>query len=203
MECSACHGAEPDGFAVPAARCGPCHASELETWQAGKHGVRTALALPPMQPSAARLPMHAAASGRELTCSACHAAHTDDRELAARSACLGCHSDDHSLAYASSRHAELFEAERRGAAPAGSGVSCATCHLPEQSGEDGHSTTQHNQNDNLRPNEKMIRSVCNRCHGLAFSIDALADAALVRSNFNRAPAAHVVSLDMAARRAEP
>jgi formate-dependent nitrite reductase cytochrome c552 subunit len=147
--------------------------------------------------------MHAAASGRELTCSACHAAHGDDDRGAASRACLGCHADEHSLAYTRSRHAELFEAERSGAGPAGSGVSCATCHMPEQSSEDGERITQHNQNDNLRPNEKMIRSVCNRCHGLGFSIDALADDALVRSNFNRAPTVHVMSIEMAARRAEP
>lgn len=203
-ECSACHAGDTDRFGpVPPARCGSCHASELETWQAGKHGVRTALDLPPMQPGAARLPMLDAASGRELTCNACHASHADDGEHAAYRACLGCHSDTHSLAYASSRHAESFEAERRGAGPPGSGVSCATCHLPEQSSDDGQRITQHNQNDNLRPNEKMIRTVCNRCHGLGFSIDALADAALVRSNFNRAPTVHVVSLEMAARRAEP
>ena len=33
---------------------------------------------------------------------------------------------------------------------------------------------QHNQNDGLQPNEKMIRPVCMSCHGLGFSIDALA-----------------------------
>jgi hypothetical protein len=33
---------------------------------------------------------------------------------------------------------------------------------------------QHNQNETLEPAEKMIRPVCLHCHGLGFSIDALA-----------------------------
>jgi hypothetical protein len=59
---------------------------------------------------------------------------------------------------------------------------------------------QHNQNLNLRPNEKMIRSVCLHCHGLGFSLNALADAALVRRNFAGQPTARVASLEMAEKR---
>ena len=62
--------------------------------------------------------------------------------------------------------------------------------------------TQHNQNDNLRPNEKMLRSVCMSCHGLGFSIDALADKDLVQRNFIGKPAIHIESIDMAGRRHE-
>jgi formate-dependent nitrite reductase cytochrome c552 subunit len=94
----------------------------------------------------------------------------------------------------------LWEAEAVGGGTPGSGVSCATCHLPREihrvSGQD-IVRVQHNQNDNLRPNEKMIRSVCMNCHGLRFSIDALADAALVESNFNGTPSRHIPSIDMA------
>jgi hypothetical protein len=53
----------------------------------------------------------------------------------------------------------------------------------------------HNQNENLRPNEKMVRSVCASCHGLPFTLDALADPALVRRNFSGRPAAHIQSID--------
>ena len=56
---------------------------------------------------------------------------------------------------------------------------------------------QHDQNANLRPREKMLHSVCLDCHGLAFSIDALADEGLVRTNFRGRPAAHVESISMA------
>jgi hypothetical protein len=59
---------------------------------------------------------------------------------------------------------------------------------------------QHNQNDTLRPSEKMIRPVCQSCHGLSFALDALADRDLVERNFAGAPAAHVPSLDMALAR---
>lgn len=64
---------------------------------------------------------------------------------------------------------------------------------------------QHNQNDTLRPNEKMIRPVCVSCHGLAFSIDALADPALIARNFAGRLQRHVESIAMALeaeRRAE-
>ena len=60
----------------------------------------------------------------------------------------------------------------------------------------------HNQNDNLRPNEKMIRSVCADCHGLRFSINSLADADLVRRNFSGRPALHIQSIDWALKRLE-
>ena len=56
---------------------------------------------------------------------------------------------------------------------------------------------QHNQNATLRPNDKMLRGACLNCHGLAFSLDALADAALVERNFAGRPAVHVKSVEMA------
>ena len=59
---------------------------------------------------------------------------------------------------------------------------------------------QHNQNATLRPADKMLRPVCLRCHGLGFATDALADAALVRNNFNGAPQVQVQSIRMAVER---
>jgi hypothetical protein len=56
---------------------------------------------------------------------------------------------------------------------------------------------QHNQNDNLRPNEKMVRSVCANCHGLEFSLDALADRALIDRCFDGPPSLHLDSARMA------
>ncbi len=88
--------------------------------------------------------------------------------------------------------------------PKGSGVTCATCHMPRQSVEDEWENeitiVNHNQNDNLRPNEKMIRSVCSSCHGLRFTIDALADETLVRKNFRGKPQTHIESIDWVLRR---
>jgi hypothetical protein len=84
-------------------------------------------------------------------------------------------------------------------------VSCASCHLPriEHSYEEQEVRqiyAQHNQNDALRPNEKMIRPVCMSCHGLSFAIDALADVQLIQNNFTGAPERHVLSIDMAMQR---
>jgi formate-dependent nitrite reductase cytochrome c552 subunit len=143
------------------------------------------------------------AAHRELGCTSCHVAHEFDTRQAAVESCLSCHNDPHSLSYKRSRHFQLWQKESKDDAAAGSGVSCATCHLPRErhgSGDDPRVVVQHNQNLNLRPNEKMIRSVCLDCHGLAFSLDALADAALVRTNFIGRPSRHVESIDMALRR---
>ena len=141
--------------------------------------------------------MKSAASHNELSCSSCHTDHRFDTKAAAVDACIACHDDEHTLAYKRSKHYELWLAERSGTGPAGSGVSCATCHLPRGHDDEGRVVAQHNQNDNLRPNEKMVRTVCNHCHGVAFSIDALADPELIMQCFEGRPARHIESLDMA------
>jgi hypothetical protein len=107
---------------------------------------------------------------------------------------LGCHADEHSRAFRGSAHEQAWLADPTGR----SGASCATCHLPR-----GHAEGErvmHNQNDNLRPSDKMLRSVCMNCHGLGFAMDALADSALVQRNFRGAPRVHVESLQMAEKR---
>ena len=183
--------------------CAPCHKEEAAGFLGGKHGMRLARGLGPMTPGLARSPMKPEAAHRDLNCASCHTAHGFETRAAAVDACLSCHADPHSLAYKGSRHFQLWRDEGNGDAPAGSGVSCASCHLPREiTGSDDRSLArvQHNQNLNLRPNEKMIRAVCLNCHGLAFSIDALADAALVRTNFIGQPSRHVESIDMVLRR---
>jgi hypothetical protein len=72
--------------------------------------------------------------------------------------------------------------------------------IPRREGGTGPTRVQHDQNDNLRPAEKMLRSVCMRCHGLSFSMDALADPDMSRRNFNGRPATHVTTLEMAEER---
>ena len=152
-----------------------------------------------MTVSEARLPMRSDSAHRALDCTTCHGPHRVDVGHAAVEACASCHDDDHSRAYFDSPHHALWEAEIAGLSPPGTGVTCATCHMPK-SERRGTITTNHNQNDNLRPNEKMIRSACLDCHGLAFSIDALVDAALVGRNFKGLPAVHVESIEWASRR---
>jgi formate-dependent nitrite reductase cytochrome c552 subunit len=119
-------------------------------------------------------------------------------------ACLTCHNDRHSVAYKQSSHYALWQKELKGEGPAGSGVSCATCHLPRvefRTPDDVKRVlVQHNQNDSLRPNEKMIRPVCMNCHSLKDSIDALADRKLIARNFAGKPAAHIRGIEMALAR---
>jgi hypothetical protein len=144
------------------------------------------IALPPMRVAGARLPMKEAPTAEQIDCGSCHSAHRFDTAFAAVDACLGCHDDTHSNAYFGSPH-EQTASDR---------VTCATCHMPrvEESYEYGayvHVLVQHNQSANLRPNDGMLRDVCLRCHGLAFSLDALADRALIDNNFSGAPGVHV------------
>ena len=207
VACADCH--RPAGAAWtddPAlSACAACHELEPEGFLAGRHGMRLAAGLDALSPAHARLPMRQDAQPLVLGCGTCHDAHAVDVRRAAVDGCLTCHDDEHSAAYADSPHARAWARERSGAGRPGSGVSCASCHLPREprrvAGGEGV-VVEHNQNANLRPNEKMIRGVCLRCHSLRLSIDALADPALIRRNFAGRPARHVESIDMARSRRE-
>ncbi|RJG03030.1 ammonia-forming cytochrome c nitrite reductase subunit c552 [Noviherbaspirillum sedimenti] len=207
VNCSGCHASDgkdgtmnwTDRPTDPTA-CKGCHAAEDKGFLAGKHGMRLAQDLTPMTPGDARLPMKADAAHKELGCTSCHSAHRFDTKTAAVESCMSCHNDKHTLAYKESPHYALWQKEIAGQAPPGSGVTCASCHMPRMrmSTEDGaRIVVQHNQNDTLRPNQKMIRATCMSCHGLGFSIDALADKKLIDNNFKGMPAQHVPSIDMA------
>jgi hypothetical protein len=206
VNCRDCHEDKHGGGWIerPArAQCAVCHDAEAAGFLDGKHGMRLKQGLSAMSPALARQPMRADAHDKELGCNSCHAAHRDDTRTAAVESCLGCHDDPHSRAYRASPHARLWEEEIRGVAAPGSGVSCATCHLPREihkSADTRSIRVQHNQNLNLRPNEKMIRGVCMNCHGVAYAIDALADPALIQSNFAAPATRHIDSVDMAAVR---
>lgn len=210
VNCRACHEvrerptAEPRWMNRPGPQaCVECHGDEVKGFLAGHHGMRLAQGLSPMKPGMARLPMKAEARDRELNCASCHGAHGFNTRRAAVEGCLACHDDAHSRAYVDSPHHALWRAEVGGRGEPGTGVSCATCHLPRgihrRAGQD-RVIVQHNQNDNLRPVSKMIRSACIDCHGLAFAIDALADRELGRANYRGKPSHHVESVDMADRR---
>jgi hypothetical protein len=210
VNCSGCHKAEAEGAAAWVRRpdhkaCATCHEPEASGFLAGKHGMRLAEGLSPMRPGNARQPMHAKARNAELSCTSCHGAHRFDTRKAAVEACIGCHRDGHTAAFERSPHYALWKEELSGEAPPGSGVSCASCHLPRDEYRvpglgAKRVLVQHNQNDNLRPSEKMIRPVCLSCHGLGFSIDALADPELVRRNFTGRPGVRIGSLEMVERR---
>ena len=190
INCSDCHTTEDGWIDRPAPNaCATCHEEPVKGWMAGRHGMRVAAGLSPMTPEMARLPMQPHALHRELDCSSCHSGHTFDTRYAAVDACLECHADNHSLAYKQTAHFQLWDDE------AADGVSCATCHMPRMELENGRIGVQHNQNDNLRPNEKMVRSTCMDCHGVEFSIEALADPALKDTCYGIPPVADLETMD--------
>lgn len=206
VNCSGCHqpaGADGAWILRPttAQACEGCHRDEVQAFGRGHHGMRAASGLPPMTVADARLPMRADAAQRTLQCTSCHGAHRFDTGLdASVKACLGCHDDKHSRAYEGSPHQVLAEREARGEGPPGSGVTCATCHMPRERIDTDDGTriaVQHDNSATLRPFSKMVRPVCQQCHGLGFALDALSDPALVARNFNGRPAATHRSIAMA------
>lgn len=174
------------------AQCGDCHRDQRTGFSSGKHGMRLSNKLgssvdSAMSPTLARSKMKEHAQG-ELNCASCHEPHRVDLHFAAVDACLNCHNDEHSLAYKSSPHFLAWEAKRD------DGVSCAGCHLPREA--HGQSTfVNHNQNDNLRPTEKML-PVCLNCHGTEFSLSSLTDKKLLGNNFSGKPEAEHKSFEM-------
>lgn len=212
VNCSACHYVAQPGNSHKAwiekpshQVCATCHKQEHTDFVKGMHGMRLVQELSPLTPAMANLKMQVDVADQSMTCISCHSSHLFNTEVAAINACLNCHADEHSQAYKKSPHYKYWKLEQSHAVEPGNGASCATCHLPRYEqviGDKSIVRVMHNQNDNLRPNEKMIRDVCMNCHGLGFSIDALADEALIKNNFNGLPAKHIPSLDMAKQRAK-
>lgn len=212
IDCGGCHTEKEDDAWIEKPgidQCENCHKDEVKGYTQGKHGMRLAKnlssTLSPTKPSSSKLKFHDKSLHLEHSCDSCHKAHEFDTQTAAVEACLGCHSDEHALAYKDSKHFSSWINELNGMSPENSGVTCATCHMPRIEKEVKNTkiiTVQHNQNWNLRPNEKMIRSVCMNCHSLAFSIDALADEALIKNNFSKRPGIHIESIDWATKRAK-
>ncbi len=207
--CVACHQADnslqPAWVASPQIEaCQQCHVNEVKGYQEGRHGMRLAQNLEAITPGQTDGNFHSDASMTEQGCNSCHVAHEYNTDFASTEACLGCHADEHSLAFKTSAHAglsPLVDGQDQGDGE--TILSCASCHMPrvemEVQGEKVWAV-EHNQNMNLRPNEKMIRSVCMDCHSLQFSLNALADAELIRNNFAGQPSVHVESIDWAVKR---
>lgn len=199
VNCSECHadGREQLTSLEITEQCGQCHRDQRESFSEGKHGMRLAAALAEdftegaMSPQLAQLPMKDDARG-ELNCASCHDPHRVDLVAAAVDACLNCHDDRHSLAYKDSPHFDAWQAEPD------TGPSCAGCHLPrEQHGD--RILVNHNQNHNLRPNEKML-PVCLNCHGTELGLSSLIDETLIANNFSSEPASEHESFELIRQR---
>ena len=193
VNCTDCHqpGDTPSWVEKPKSeQCSTCHTHEDHDYKQGKHGMRFAHdKLAPMKVSMARIPMHEAAGHKMLDCNSCHQTHKYDTKYAAYDSCIQCHDDEHTQNYTKSKHFKLWKNEKSGHKPAGTGVSCATCHMPKvERGSDV--VVNHDQTANLRPNEKMLREVCTDCHGLQFALNAITDPELIKKNFSTKPTKH-------------
>ena len=177
--CTDCHRSEnPKNVEITV--CADCHEDEWQALQKGHHGMRLAVGLTPLVVGTARLPMHAQATDKTVSCNSCHAPHRYDTVAAEAESCLGCHNDEHSQHWRQSAHGQRWLQD-----PA-TGVSCAGCHMPREPHPDNSSLwVQHNQSANLRPNDKMLKQVCMRCHGLEYAMSALADRAVIDRNFTQ------------------
>lgn len=193
-------------------QCAQCHDDQVHQFKMSRHGMRAKGGYEPelslMTPGMARLPMKPEAHGLELDCVACHGAHGFDTQFAAFDACIQCHDDSHTNSYVDSKHFGTWRDEQNGTLLPGAGVSCATCHLPRETlrveGEE-IVRVNHNQNDFLRPNEKMLRPICMNCHGMAYAIDALADESLIDKCFvgrPKTPHFEPTSMDMVRQKLE-
>lgn len=188
--CSDCHQQQDSAsrhvFAIDQVEqsCQECHQKQHDSFLESKHGMRLAQQLAPMSTEQARL--NITNESKPLNCNSCHNPHSLDTSFAAVEACLGCHQDNHSESYKQSPHYQLWVKEISQESPEGSGVSCATCHLPRiKKGK--RVTVVHNQNFNLRPNNKMLRTVCMNCHGMEFGLASLSDIRLIENNFKGQP----------------
>lgn len=208
VNCTACHLEQKDGDEdanwddhPDEQSCSSCHSVEVERFTEGKHGMRLKQDLSPMTTGQARLPMQENASHLRLNCNSCHDAHRFDVNQAAVESCLGCHSDEHSVNYKRSLHYSLWRKEQSGKAESGSGVSCASCHMPrinhDVSEWMSRTIVDHNQSANLSPNTKMVRSSCQHCHGLEFTLDSLTDEKLIKNNFSSRSEVHMPTMDFA------
>ena len=210
LVCIQCHTTEKinkqDALLGVSQKCGVCHNIEYSTYELGKHGIRLKLGLPAINmaesaikrnendsPVSKWLAHSADLDEQTQGCESCHTIHRQNYiieespfKIGTR-ACLNCHQDQHSTAFLVSKHASI--------------ITCASCHMPiMQAAENLQPITDHNQNNNLEPNEKMIRSVCLDCHGLRFAINALADEKLIENNFQGLPTTQVPSIDWALKR---
>ena len=190
-------------------QCQQCHEYEVETFTSGKHGMRLSETLNLYQhgisPKESDLSFTMDSLDVQHGCNSCHGAHSFDTKTAAVESCLNCHTDKHSQAFNDSPHGKLWSEQSLNSTPLTSEevVTCATCHMPRvEKNINGNKViaVNHNQNDNLRPNEKMIRSVCMDCHGLEFTIDSLADPKLIENNFSGKPGIHIESIDWSIKR---
>ncbi len=188
VNCSSCHSKNNKWSNYADVKtCENCHELEVLGFKSGKHGMMLSATNATVTVANSRLNYKSKKNKDHLSCTSCHGDHKFNVDYAAIDACLNCHEDKHSKNFKKTKHYATWLNTKNGTLESTAGVTCATCHLPRKTvSQNGIERTlvQHNQNENLEPNEKMVRSVCMNCHGLRFSLESLADNELVKSNFN-------------------
>lgn len=188
VNCSSCHqNEETKKFIVKPNQesCNSCHEQSVDTFLLGKHGIRTLEGLSPLTPAMAHLPMKATSLDRQLDCNSCHNVHSVNTYEASVDSCLSCHNDNHSRNYKNSPHAQIFREIGTLPRPNAESVTCATCHLPRQSGDEV--LVNHNNTYTLKPRDRMVKEVCMNCHGVEHAYNSIFDDELVEANFARPP----------------
>ena len=188
VNCSSCHQNEETKkfVAKPTEEsCRSCHENSVDTFLLGKHGIRTLEGLSPLTPAMAHLPMKDGVADKQMNCNTCHNVHTVDTYQASVDSCLTCHADDHSLNYKNSPHAKIFREIGTLPRPNEKSVTCATCHLPRETGDSV--LVNHNNTYTLKPRDRMVQEVCMNCHGVEHAYNSIFDDELVEANFARPP----------------
>lgn len=198
VNCNDCHDPQETGGWIDKPnqeQCASCHDAEVTDFKKGKHGMRLAFDhLSPLTTDMARAPMKESSAHQMMDCNACHQSHKFDRKFAAQEACAQCHDDEHTQNYEKSIHFDLWKKEISGEGAPGTGVSCATCHMPREK-IDNIMRVNHDQTANLTPNEKMTKNVCTTCHGLQYSMDNMADREVIKANFSMPSKNHHPGID--------
>ncbi|NER23164.1 MAG: hypothetical protein F6J96_21180 [Symploca sp. SIO1C2] len=198
VNCSSCHQNEESKALIvqpTQESCVSCHEVEVETFLWGKHGIRLNEKLSPLTPAMASIPMKESALEKQMNCNTCHDVHSVNTVVAAVDSCLTCHNDPHSLNYEKSQHSKLFLAEGKLPRPSVESVTCATCHLPRQEGEN-KVFVNHNNTYTLLPRDRMVKEVCMNCHGMEYSYNSIFDDELVETNFDRLPKLHLETIEL-------
>ncbi len=187
--CARCHtvngGTE---LKPPPEVCKKCHEPEVVTFLKGGHGA--------FEGSYLRAGL---AGGVRVTCGACHDPHSLKSDGAGLYACIECHEGKHVDWYLRSGHNRYITDPVFADNPL-KGAICSECHMPRIAELDG--ATLHNESVTVSSNIVMAKIVCEKCHGLRFSLRSLYDEKSLLSSFTYSPTGERTALTLWFERAD-
>ena len=168
--CQRCHTSSGKLVEKPSLKvCAECHPTQFYGFSSGGHGAARAR-------DAGRF-----STPREnVGCGSCHDTHSLLLGSARREACKRCHDSKHTLNYEKSGHYRYISDPVFALKPV-TGVDCAGCHMPKLEELNGH--TMHNESYSSSRKRIMAVMVCDRCHGMKFSLESLYDPDVISYNF--------------------